>query len=87
MNTDSGTGFKFYKYEPKAFLKTIKSALELLKDPRKWVEIQKRAMAQDFSWDRSARQYVEVYENVLAAKKALATRPGLKPGPTAEVSF
>jgi starch synthase len=84
---DSGTGFKFYKYEPKAFLKTIKSALKLLKDPLKWVEIQKRAMAQDFSWDRSARQYVEVYEKVLAAKKGLVTRPGPKPAPTVDASF
>jgi starch synthase len=82
---DSGTGFKFSKYEPKAFLKTIKSALELLKDPLKWVEIQKRAMTLDFSWDRSARQYVEVYETVLAAKKRLAPRPGLKPGPAGDV--
>ncbi|MGA3115641.1 MAG: glycogen synthase GlgA [Syntrophobacteraceae bacterium] len=70
---DSGTGFKFYKYEPKAFLETISSALELLKDTQKWVEIQKRAMAQDFSWDRPARQYVEVYEKVLAVKKGLGT--------------
>jgi starch synthase len=79
VHPDSGTGFKFYKYEPKAFLETIRSALELLKDARKWVEIQKRAMALDFSWDRSARQYVEVYEKVLAAKKGLGTRPGPKP--------
>src|SRR5208337_2789199 len=36
---DSGTGFKFYEYEPKAFLETLRSALELLKDAHKWVEI------------------------------------------------
>jgi starch synthase len=66
---DSGTGFKFYKYEPEAFLEAIRSALELFKDGHKRVEIQKRAMAQDFSWDRSARQYIEVYERALAAKK------------------
>jgi starch synthase len=81
VHPNSGTGFKFYKYEPKAFLETIKSALELLKDARKWVEIQKRAMALDFSWDRSARQYVQVYEKVLEAKKGLGTRPGPKPSP------
>jgi starch synthase len=78
---DSGTGFKFYKYEPGAFLEAIESALELFKDARKWVQIQKRAMSQDFSWDRSARQYIEVYEKVLAAKKRLGVRPGLKSSP------
>jgi starch synthase len=66
---DSGTGFKFYKFEPEAFFDAIKSALELFRDGNKWVEIQKRAMAQDFSWDRSARQYIEVYEKMLTAKR------------------
>ena len=65
---DSGTGFKFYEYEPEPFLEAIRSALELFEDGRKWAEIQKRAMAQDFSWDRSARQYIEIYEKALAAK-------------------
>lgn len=78
---DSGTGFKFHKYEPEAFLEKIRSALGLFEDAQKWVEIQKRAMAQDFSWDRSARQYIEVYERVLSSKRGLGTRPGPKPSP------
>jgi starch synthase len=73
---DSGTGFKFYQYETGAFLEAIKSALELFEDGRKWIQIQKRAMSQDFSWDRSARQYIEVYEMVLKAKKPFGFRPG-----------
>ena len=73
---DSGTGFKFGKYEPEAFLEAIKSALELFRDSRKWIQIQKRAMAQDFSWDRSATQYIEVYEKTLMAKRSkLGTGP------------
>ncbi len=42
VHPESGTGFKFYKYEQNAFLETISSALELLKNARKWVEIQKQ---------------------------------------------
>ncbi len=76
---DSGTGFKFYNYEPSAFLEAITSALRSFKDQRQWVEIQKRAMEQDFSWDRSAGQYMDVYEKVLASKRALGPRPGPKP--------
>ena len=75
---DSGTGFKFYEYKPEAILEAIRSALELYEDGSKWAQIQKRAMAQDFSWDRSARQYIEVYEKALAAKKK---RLGRGPGP------
>jgi starch synthase len=79
---DSGTGFKFYEYKPEAFLEAIRSTLELFEDGRKWTGIQKRAMAQDFSWERSARQYIEVYEKALAAKKK-----NLGTGPARHVFF
>jgi starch synthase len=62
---DSGTGFKFYEYKPKAFLKTIRSALELLKEPDKWGATQKRAMAQDFSWSHSAGEYLKLYRRLI----------------------
>jgi starch synthase len=76
VHPESGTGFKFYEYEPDAFLEAIKSALQLFRDSRKWVEMQKRAMSQDFSWDRSAKQYIEVYEKTLAARqKGLIAAP------------
>ena len=60
-----GTGFKFYTYEAKALLDIVRAALELFRDPVKWQELQRRAMAQEFSWKRSAEQYREVYEKVL----------------------
>jgi starch synthase len=66
---NTGTGFKFYEYEPVAFVEAVKSALELSRDSQKWIEIQRRAMARDFSLERSARQYIEVYEKALAAKR------------------
>ena len=71
LHPDSGTGFKFYKYEPEAFLEKIKSALELFSDSRKWKQIQRRAMAQDFSWSMSAKHYLWVYERVLSGKRGL----------------
>jgi starch synthase len=61
-----GTGFKFYTHEPKALLETIKAALELFRDRVKWMELQRRAMAQEFSWKRAAEQYLQVYERVLS---------------------
>ena len=64
-----GTGFKFYEYEASALVETIKSALELFQNKPKWMELQRRAMAQDFSWERSAEQYLDVYERVLSRKQ------------------
>ena len=63
-----GTGYKFYIYEASAFVETIKSALELFQNKPKWIDLQRRAMAQDFSWERSAAQYLDVYERVLKTR-------------------
>jgi starch synthase len=63
-----GTGFKFYTYKSEALLETIKSALGLFKNKPGWTELQRRAMAQDFSWERSAKQYMDVYQQVLRGK-------------------
>ncbi len=63
---ESGTGFKFYDYEPEAFLDVTRSALEVFEQRQRWREIQKRAMSQDFSWERSAREYIKVYDKALA---------------------
>ncbi|MFZ2448825.1 MAG: glycogen synthase GlgA [Syntrophobacteraceae bacterium] len=74
----SGTGFKFYDYEPEAFFEAVKSALDMFGQGPVWMDIQKRAMSQDFSWDRSAREYIKIYEKTLARKKRdLMKRPDL----------
>jgi starch synthase len=63
-----GTGFKFYRYEAPALLETIRSALALFQNKPEWMELQRRAMALDFSWERSAEQYVDIYQRVLSTK-------------------
>ncbi|MCE5241967.1 MAG: glycogen synthase GlgA [Syntrophobacteraceae bacterium] len=68
QNPDTGTGFKFADYEPFAFLGSIQAALDLYRNRDKWREIQRRGMGQDFSWTRSAGQYLNIYKNVLARK-------------------
>ena len=62
---DSGTGFLFGPAKPKAFAKALSYALDIFKDQSKWQEIQKRGMAQDFSWKNSALNYVDLYLGLL----------------------
>jgi starch synthase len=59
-----GTGFKFSEYTPQALVRTVKRALKLFADRKKWRALQLAGMRQDFSWDVSAREYVKVYRNV-----------------------
>lgn len=57
-----GTGFTFDEYSPRALLGTLRWALRVYEDRALWRRMQVAAMGQDYSWERSARQYVSVYE-------------------------
>jgi len=63
-----GTGFKFTDYSRDALRAALDRALAVYRKPRSWKALQARGMRQDFSWDRSAREYVKLYERLLAGR-------------------
>jgi starch synthase len=60
------TGFVFEAANGHSLLTTLRLALHLYKDRSLWEKIMRTAMAADFSWDRSAREYVKLYELAIA---------------------
>jgi len=62
----TGTGFVFEKYDHYAFLGAFIRAFETYKYPVIWQNLQKRAMAVDFSWEKSAQDYVELFKRALS---------------------
>ena len=60
-----GNGFKFWGYSPLALLDAIHRALSTFRNKQEWTEMMKRAMKQDFSWDKPAAEYARVYERVI----------------------
>lgn len=60
-----GFGFKFRSYTREALLEAVDAALERFADTAAWQTIVDRAMSQDFSWNRSAADYVSLYEDAL----------------------
>jgi len=65
---DGKTGFVFDDYLVEDLCKTMWKAITLREDePKKWRLMVKRVMKEDFSWDRSAKEYVKVYKK-LASK-------------------
>ncbi|MCS7280427.1 MAG: glycogen synthase GlgA [Desulfobacterota bacterium] len=61
-NPSLGTGFKFSEYSKEALLSAIRRALSLYSDKTAWRQLIKRCMLQDFSWERSAREYIKLYK-------------------------
>ena len=59
--TGEGTGFKFKAYTADAMMEALQRALSWYARPAAWRRIQLAGMAQDNSWEASAREYVDVY--------------------------
>jgi starch synthase len=56
-----GTGFRFGPPEPGALLGALDRALAAYGDRKAWRRLMRNGMARDFGWERSARQYIDLY--------------------------
>ena len=63
---DGVTGFVFDGYSPDALQEAGVRALRCYAQPAEWQAMVRRAMARDFSWERSVDQYLEVYRRAVA---------------------
>jgi starch synthase len=62
------TGLLFRKASPQTLKKTMLRVLDFYQDQEKWLALQKRGMAVDFSWKKSALEYVNIYEELVYAE-------------------
>jgi len=63
--TQTGTGFLFQDYESGALLAAVDRGLAVFRDKQAWSALQRRAMGMDFSWDRSAKRYGDLYRQLV----------------------
>lgn len=62
----TGTGFSFTNYNADEMLKIINYSKEIYYDHREdWNKMVVRGMKEDFSWDKSAVKYMDLYNKVL----------------------
>lgn len=62
---DKKTGFVFKEYSSEALLKCLEKALAFYKNQEKWQKMQKKAMSKDFSWSKSAKEYLKLYKKLV----------------------
>ena len=63
---NGGLGFTFQSYNGDDFLAALKRALNLYNNDRKGFRaLQKREMEQDFSWNKPAQRYMELFRRML----------------------
>lgn len=63
--TNEGNGFSFGPYNSHDMMYTLRMALNLFADKEVWTPMMKRAIKTDFSWNASAKQYSDLYAQLL----------------------
>jgi starch synthase len=58
------TGFLFQEASAWDLAACLKRALDVYYDKRRWQGLQRRGMKQDFSWEKSAQDYIRLYEMI-----------------------
>ena len=71
-DSERANGFVFRMYAPVELVKTVRRAVRAFQDRKLWKELVRRGMETDFSWDRSASRYLEVYRAAAAESRTAA---------------
>ena len=71
-----GNGFLFSEYHPTAMMRSLAAALAAYPNKKIWTRLQKNGMRADFSWDRSAGEYVKMYQQL--RRRNAGTTPASK---------
>jgi len=65
VEAGTGTGFRFDSADGTGLIWAIDQAINARREPGVWRALQKRGMAKDFSWARSAQAYVDLYRRAM----------------------
>ncbi len=71
-----GTGFLMRDLSPGSLVEAARRGMAFRRaDPDLWKDLQRRAMSRDFSWEKAARKYGDLYEEILARGESGAAAP------------
>jgi starch synthase len=65
FGAENSNGFRFNNFNAHELLETLKTAKKLYQNDEEWDALRLRALNTDFSWNKSAAKYIELYNNIL----------------------
>ncbi|WP_182866765.1 glycogen synthase GlgA [Stieleria mannarensis] len=76
LANETATGFHLREVSPRGLDEAIGRALQLrYHDQKNWKNLVERAMSADWSWRKSASQYVELYDHAVSLKGGMVKTP------------
>lgn len=73
---DRATGFKFIPYSARALVEAVERAVSMYRDqPAQFKHLVRTGMEQDWSWDRIAGQYEDLYLRLIDERDAASRKP------------
>ncbi len=66
LRAGTATGFVFDRPDADSLADAVERALAQYADPAAWQTMMRTAMAQDFTWEHSASQYLDLYRQAIA---------------------
>jgi starch synthase len=68
----AANGFVFREYSGLALSEILRQACDAYRRPEVWKQLVRAGMGQDWTWARSAKQYVELYQKTIERGTAIA---------------
>lgn len=62
---ETGTGFKFYAYQPAELMAAIDRAVAAFQNKEAWTRLMRNGMERNYSWEKPAREYAAAYEELV----------------------
>ncbi len=74
LSQPGSTGIKFGEFHPGALNHALHRAVDLFWDPARLEGVRQRGMAQDFSWEASARKYQALFQSLIERRQPHSRR-------------
>lgn len=68
-NLNSGNGFVFHNYTKLSLFGAIVRAIQVYRNQKVWTELVRKVMKEDFSWEKAAEQYIDLYERAIKFRR------------------
>ena len=62
---ENSNGFRFNNYNAHELLYSVEAALAVYENKSEWEALRKRAINSDFTWQKSAEKYIQIYNNLI----------------------